>query len=299
VNRSETITTALGILVLAGTPIGDVRDAPPRLATELATADVIAAEDTRRLRRLTQELGVTPQGRIVSYFEANESARTPDLVTRLQNGARVVLVTDAGMPSVSDPGYRLVAAAVAAGITVTAVPGPSAVLTALALSGLPVDRFCFEGFAPRKAGERQKVFTALAEEQRTMVFFEAPHRLAETLAAMAEPAAFGPDRPAAVCRELTKTYEEVKRGPLAELAAWAADGVRGEITVVVAGADPNDGPELSNADLAELVADREAAGEHRKVAIAEVAERTGLPKRTVFDAVVGSKKESRASSTNR
>jgi 16S rRNA (cytidine1402-2'-O)-methyltransferase len=289
VNRSETITGDSGVLVLAGTPIGDFRDAPPRLAAELAGADVIAAEDTRRLRRLTQELGVTPVGRIVSYFEANESARTPDLVARLQAGARVLLVTDAGMPSVSDPGYRLVAAAVAAGITVTAVPGPSAVLTALALSGLPVDRFCFEGFAPRKAGERMKVFSALAEEPRTMVFFEAPHRLAETLSAMAEPAAFGPGRAAAVCRELTKTYEEVRRGTLAELAAWAADGVRGEITVVVAGADPADRDALSAADLAGLVAAREAAGEHRKTAIAEVAARTGTAKRIVFDAVVGSK----------
>jgi 16S rRNA (cytidine1402-2'-O)-methyltransferase len=297
VNRSETITSRLGILVLAGTPIGDVRDAPPRLAAELAGADVIAAEDTRRLRRLTQELGVSPQGRIVSYFEANESARTPDLVARLQEGARVVLVTDAGMPSVSDPGYRLVAAAVAAGITVTAVPGPSAVLTALALSGLPVDRFCFEGFAPRKPGERMKTFGALAEEPRTMVFFEAPHRLADTLAAMADPSAFGPLRPAAVCRELTKTYEEVKRGGLAELAAWAVDGVRGEITIVIAGADPRDRPELSAADLAGLVAAREAAGEHRKTAIAEVAAKTGVPKRTVFDAVVGSKAETKIGTT--
>jgi 16S rRNA (cytidine1402-2'-O)-methyltransferase len=290
VNRSETITAGSGVLVLAGTPIGEVRDASPRLAAELAEADLIAAEDTRRLRRLLQELGVTPQGRIVSYFEANEAARTPDLVARLTEGARLVLVTDAGMPSVSDPGYRLVAAAVAAGITVTAVPGPSAVLTALALSGLPVDRFCFEGFAPRKAGERLRAFSLLAAEPRTMVFFESPHRLAETLAAMAEPAAFGPDRPAAVCRELTKTYEEVRRGTLAELAVWAADGVRGEITVVVSGADPNARPELAAEDLVDLVARREAAGEHRKTAIAEVAAQTGLPKRTVFDAVVGAKK---------
>lgn len=289
-NRSETITAGSGVLVLAGTPIGEIRDAPPRLAGELAGADVIAAEDTRRLRRLLAELGVTPTGRIVSYFEANEAARTPDLVARLAEGARVVLVTDAGMPSVSDPGYRLVAAAVAAGITVTAVPGPSAVLTALALSGLPVDRFCFEGFAPRKVGERKRVFGALAGEQRTMVFFESPHRLAETLAAMADPAAFGPDRPAAVCRELTKTYEEVRRGALAELAVWAAEGVRGEITVVVSGAVAGDRPEPAAADLAELVARREAAGEHRKTAIAEVAAQTGLPKRTVFDAVVGAKK---------
>jgi 16S rRNA (cytidine1402-2'-O)-methyltransferase len=276
-----------GVLVLAGTPIGDPSDAPARLARELAAADVIAAEDTRRLRRLTRELDVAPTGNVVSYFEANEQARTPDLVRRLTEGARVLLVTDAGMPSVSDPGYRLVAAAVAAGIRVTAVPGPSAVLTALALSGLPVDRFCFEGFPPRKAGERARALGALAGEQRTMVFFEAPHRLADTLAAMAE--AFGPTRPAAVCRELTKTYEEVKRGPLAELAEWAAPGVRGEITVVVAGAEPAGPGDVSPVALAALVAAREAAGEHRKTAIAAVAEQAGLPKRTVFDAVVAQK----------
>lgn len=277
-----------GVLVLAGTPIGDPSDAPARLAAELAGADVIAAEDTRRLRRLAQELGVTPGGRIVSYFEANESARTPELVTQLVDGARVLLVTDAGMPSVSDPGYRLVAAAIAAGVRVTAVPGPSAVLTALALSGLPVDRFCFEGFLPRKAGERARVLAANGDEQRTMIYFEAPHRLAETLAAMAD--AFGGDRAAAVCRELTKTYEEVKRGRLADLAAWAADGVRGEITVVVAGAEPKRlGEDAAPEELAGLVAAREAAGEHRKAAIAAVAAETGLPKRVVFDAVVQAK----------
>lgn len=279
---------APGVLVLAGTPIGDPADAPARLAAELASADVIAAEDTRRLRRLTQELGATPAGRIVSYFEANESARTPELVTQLVDGARVLLVTDAGMPSVSDPGYRLVAAAIEAGVRVTAVPGPSAALTALALSGLPVDRFCFEGFLPRKAGERGRVLAANADEPRTMIYFEAPHRLAETLAAMAD--AFGADRAAAVCRELTKTYEEVKRGRLADLAAWAADGVRGEITVVVAGAEPKRlGEDATPEELAELVAAREAAGEHRKAAIAAVAVETGVPKRVVFDAVVHAK----------
>lgn len=276
-----------GLLVLAGTPIGDPADAPPRLAAELAAADVIAAEDTRRLHRLTRELGVTPAGRIVSYFEANESARTPELVARLQEGDRVLLVTDAGMPSVSDPGYRLVAAAVQAGIRVTAVPGPSAVLTALALSGLPVDRFCFEGFPPRKAGERARVLAANAAEPRTMVYFEAPHRLADTLAAMAE--AFGADRPAAVCRELTKTYEEIKRGTLGDLAQWAEPGVRGEITVVVAGAEPKAAADASPEELAAMVARREAAGEHRKAAIAAVAAETGLPKREVFDAVVAAK----------
>jgi 16S rRNA (cytidine1402-2'-O)-methyltransferase len=275
-----------GLLVLAGTPIGDPADAPPRLVEQLRTADVVAAEDTRRLRRLTQELGVEPTGRVVSYFEGNEAARTPELVARLAEGAHVLLVTDAGMPSVSDPGYRLVAAAVEAGIRITAVPGPSAVLTALALSGLPVDRFCFEGFPPRKAGERARALGALAAEPRTMVFFEATHRITETLTAMAE--AFGADRPAAVCRELTKTYEEVRRGPIGELAAWSADGVRGEITVVVAGAAASPA-EHTLESLAALVAVREEAGEHRKTAIAAVAAQLGLPKREVFDAVVAVK----------
>jgi 16S rRNA (cytidine1402-2'-O)-methyltransferase len=278
-----------GVLVLAGTPIGDITDAPARLGTELVAADVIAAEDTRRLRRLTQGLGVQPAGRVVSYFEGNESARTPELVDALVGGARVLLVTDAGMPSVSDPGYRLVAAAVERGIRVTAVPGPSAVLTALALSGLPVDRFCFEGFLPRKAGERRSRLVEVAGERRTLVYFEAPHRLDDTLAAMAE--VFGAERRAAVCRELTKTYEEVKRGPLKELAAWAAEGgVRGEITIVVEGA-PEPGPaDLTPGELAGLVAEREAAGEHRKEAIAAVAAAVGLPKREVFDAVVAAKR---------
>ena len=220
-----------GVLVLAATPIGRVADAPARLAEELAGADVVAAEDTRRLHRLCTDLGVRLTGRVVSYFEGNESARTPALVEALEAGERVLLVTDAGMPSVSDPGYRLVAAAVERDLHVTAVPGPSAVLTALAVSGLPVDRFCFEGFLPRKAGERSRRLAGLAAEQRTMVFFEAPHRTEAALAAMAT--AFGDDRPGAVCRELTKTHEEVRRGGLADLAAWAADGVRGEVAVVV------------------------------------------------------------------
>ncbi|WP_431982781.1 16S rRNA (cytidine(1402)-2'-O)-methyltransferase [Streptomyces qinglanensis] len=276
-----------GTLVLAGTPIGDPSDAPPRLAAELTAADIVAAEDTRRLRRLTQALGVVPGGRIVSYFEGNEAARTPELAEALAGGARVVLVTDAGMPSVSDPGYRLVAAAVRHGVRVTAVPGPSAVLTALAVSGLPVDRFCFEGFLPRKPGERRGRLREAAGERRTLVYFEAPHRLQATLTAMAE--VFGAEREAAVCRELTKTYEQVRRGPLAELAAWAAEGVRGEITVVVRGAEPPAAGEADAAELARRVAEREAAGQQRKEAIAEVARGAGVPKREVFDAVVAAK----------
>jgi 16S rRNA (cytidine1402-2'-O)-methyltransferase len=270
-----------GVLVLAATPIGDPRDAAPRLAEELATADVIAAEDTRRLKRLLTDLDVTPKGTVLSYHEHNEASRTPDLVERLVGGDRVVVVTDAGMPSVSDPGYRLVAAAVDADIRVTCVPGPSAVLMALAVSGLPVDRFCFEGFLPRKAGERARALAEVADERRTMVFFEAPHRLAETLTAMSD--AFGPDRPAAVCRELTKTYEEVKRGTLAELAQWASEGVRGEITVVVAGAERKV-PSLEEAVSG--IRQRVKAGERLKDVCADVASVTGLSKKTLYDAVV-------------
>jgi len=270
------------VLVLAGTPIGRPDDAAPRLAVELAAADVVAAEDTRRLKRLTTDLGIELGGRVVSYFDGNEQGRTPQLLEALRNGDRVVLVTDAGMPSVSDPGYRLVAAAVEAGIEVTAVPGPSAVLTALAVSGLPVDRFCFEGFLPRKAGERTRRLDLLADEERTMVFFEAPHRTETTLAAMAE--AFGADRPAAVCRELTKTHEEVRRDSLGNLAAWASGGVRGEVTIVVSGATG----QVASTDpdtLRALVASEEAAGVPRKQAIADVARRSGVPKRVVYDLV--------------
>ncbi len=274
--------------MLAGTPIGDIADAPPRLAEELADADVVAAEDTRRLRRLTQALGVQLTGRVVSYFEGNEAGRTPALVAALVGGARVLLVTDAGMPSVSDPGYRLVAAAVEKDIRVTAVPGPSAVLTALALSGLPVDRFCFEGFLPRKAGERLSRLREVAGERRTLVYFESPHRLDDTLAAMAE--VFGAGRRAAVCRELTKTYEEVKRGPLGELAEWAAEGVRGEITVVVEGEPEKGAEDIDAGELVRRVRVREEAGEGRKEAIAAVAVEAGVPKRVVFDAVVAAKR---------
>jgi 16S rRNA (cytidine1402-2'-O)-methyltransferase len=267
-----------GILVLAATPIGDTADASPRLRSELAGADVIAAEDTRRLRRLLARLDVVPSGRIVSYFDGNEATRTVELIGDLAAGARVLVVTDAGMPSVSDPGYRLVAAAVERGIAVTAVPGPSAVLTALAVSGLPVMRFCFEGFLPRRAGERSRRLAELAGEPRTMVFFEAPHRIRDSLTAMVE--AFGPERRAAVCRELTKTHEEVRRGPLAELVAWAQGEVRGEVTLVVAGAEP------PAADLAEAVrAVREliAQGSRLKPAVAEVAQRLGVAKNQLYD----------------
>ena len=269
--------------MLAATPIGRATDAPARLVTELTEADLIAAEDTRRLARLAGELGVEVKGRVTSYFDGNEAARTPALVDRMVAGDRVVLVTDAGMPSVSDPGYRLVAAAVDAGVRVTAVPGPSAVLTALAVSGLPVDRFCFEGFLPRKSGERSRRLAALAGEERTLVFFEAPHRTAAALGALAE--AFGADRPAAVCRELTKTHEEVRRGGLGELAAWASEGVRGEVTIVVAGAVASATVASDPDSLRAAVAAAEDDGVSRKDAIRAVADRAGVPKRAVYDAV--------------
>ena len=268
--------------MLAATPIGRVEDAPPRLAAELAAADVVAAEDTRRLRRLASDLGIDIPGRVVSYFEGNEHVRTESLLESLLSGHRVVLVTDAGMPSVSDPGYRLVAAAIERDVPVTTVPGPSAVLAALAVSGLPVDRFCFEGFLPRKPGERARRLAAVAEDERTLVFFESPHRTHATLQAMAE--ALGTDRRGAVCRELTKTHEEVRRGTLDDLATWAEPGVRGEVTIVVAGAAPT--PSVTDpATLAARVADDEAAGVPRKQAIVDVARRSGVPKRVVYDAV--------------
>ena len=272
-------------MVLLGAPLGNPADASPRLRDELARADVIAAEDTRRLRRLARDLGVTLAGRIVSYFEGNEERRTPELVALAEQGARVAVITDGGMPSVSDPGFRLVRAAVEAGVPVTAVPGPSALTTALALSGLPCDRFCFEGFLPRKPGERRSALGRLAGEERTLVFFEAPHRLAATLGDCA--AAFGPDRAACVCRELTKTYEEVRRGTLGELVAWAESGeVRGEITLVIAGAPPAARTAVSAAELAELVAVQVAEGTSRRDAIADVARRLGLPKREVYQAAL-------------
>ncbi|HVE64641.1 MAG TPA: 16S rRNA (cytidine(1402)-2'-O)-methyltransferase [Mycobacteriales bacterium] len=278
-----------GLLVLCGTPIGNVGDATPRLAEMLTSADVIAAEDTRRLIRLARHLGIRTAP-LVSFFEANEVGRTAELLAALIAGRTVALVTDAGMPSVSDPGYRLVAAAVAAGIRVSVVPGASAVTAALAVSGLPTDRWCMEGFLPRQGGPRRARLAELAAEPRTLVLFEAPHRLAASLADLA--AAFGGQRPGVVCRELTKTWEEIRRGSLAELAEWAAEGVRGEITLVVGGAPS--GAEgttgRSPVELAAAVAEREDVGETRKEAIAAVAAATGVSKRAVFDAVVAAKR---------
>ncbi len=273
--------TGSGRVVLVGAPLGNIGDASTRLREVLASADVVAAEDTRRLARLTRDLDVTVSGRIVSYFEGNEERRTPDLVEALRDGAVVAVVTDGGMPSVSDPGYRLVRAALDAGFPVTAAPGPSAVTTALALSGLPSDRFVFEGFLPRSGSGRRSRLRELAAEPRTLVFFEAPHRIGDALGDLA--AAFGADRPAAVCRELTKTYEEIRRGTLTELADWAAEGnPRGEITLVVAGATAGPADRPTDDELRAAVARREAGGESRRDAITAVAAEHGMRKREVY-----------------
>lgn len=280
-----TTDDAVGRLVLAATPLGDSRDASARLVEALGTAEVIAAEDTRRTRLLAAALGVTTTGRIVSFYDAVEVARLPGLVQAVKDGKTVLLVTDAGMPSVSDPGYRLVAACVAEDLPVTCLPGPSAVTTALALSGLAADRFCFEGFAPRKGGERERFLAALLEEPRTTVFFESPHRLADTLETAVR--VLGGDRAAAVCRELTKPYEEVRRGTLAELAEWAEGGVRGEITVVLSGAVAR---EVRVEELVDEVRERVGAGERLKAVAADVAGSRGVSKKDLYDAVLAARR---------
>lgn len=275
-----------GRLLLGATPLGQPSDASPRLVDALARADVVAAEDTRRVRALATALEVRIAGRVVSMFDRIEAARVDSLVEAMQSGATVLVVSDAGMPVISDPGFRLVAACIEAGLPVQCLPGPSAVVTALAVSGLASDRFCFEGFAPRKKAARRAWLASLADEPRTCVFFESPRRLAACLADAVDE--LGGERRAAICRELTKVHEEVLRGPLAELAAWASDGVLGEITVVLAGATPR-------ADLPSLVAQVErlvADGSRVKDACGEVASaHTGVRSRALYDAVLQSRRD--------
>lgn len=277
-----------GALILAATPIGSSRDASDALRELLTTADVVAAEDTRRAVTLLRRLGITAQGRLVSYFEGNEDTRTPELVAAARAGQRIALITDAGMPSVSDPGYRLVSAFLDEGLRVSALPGPSAVLTALAVSGLAVDRFCFEGFLPRKAGERARRLAALATEERTMVFFEAPHRLVPFLEAAAQQ--LGDDRQVAVCRELTKPHEEVFRGTLRAALDWAAEGVRGEVTVVIAGGEAKS---ASLPEALELVRARMTAGMKLSAAVAEVAAASGIRRKELYAAALAQQEGSR------
>lgn len=275
-----------GALVLAATPIGSHRDASESLRSLLAEADIVAAEDTRKFGMLLRRLQVVASGRIVSFYEGNEEARTDELLEAIAGGATVALVTDAGMPSVSDPGYRIVKACIEHNLRVTAMPGPSAVLTALAVSGLPTDRFCFEGFLPRKSGERRARLASVAMETRTMVFFEAPHRLAAFLADAVD--VLGADRPAVICRELTKPFEEVIRGPLSELYEWAAGGVRGEVTMVVGGAEVTP-PGVD--DALGLVAARIAEGEKLSTAVRTVADVTGANRKELYEAALAARKD--------
>lgn len=274
-----------GRLVLAATPMGEVGDASARLRDALATAEVVAAEDTRRTKSLAKALEIEITGRVVSFYDHVETARIPMLLGEIEAGKTVLLVTDAGMPSVSDPGYRMVAACIEHELPVTCLPGPSAVTTALALSGLPMERFAFDGFAPRKSGQRKQWLSTLVTETRAVVFFESPHRLADCLADAAQ--VLGAQRRAAVCRELTKTYEEVVRGGLGELAQWAVEGARGEITVVVEGAQP---VSADPADLVDEVEELVADGARLKDACAQVAARAGgASRRELYDAVLAAR----------
>jgi len=277
-------------LILAATPLGNPGDASPRLKSAIENASIIAAEDSRRFHRLCADIDVTFTARVLSFFEGNEIDRTRELISELKSGATVLVVSDAGMPTISDPGFRLMRDAIAEGIEVSVIPGPSAVTMSVALSGLPTDRFSFEGFPPRTAGARIATFEKLRFEERTMVFFEAPHRLADSLVDAVT--VFGADRLGAICREMTKRYEETIRGNLGELSAWASTNeVLGEITLVIAGA-ATDSASLTAADMVGRVREFEAAGMDRKSAIATVAEEFGIAKRLVYAAVVDANKMS-------
>jgi 16S rRNA (cytidine1402-2'-O)-methyltransferase len=275
------------MLILAAVPVGNPGDATANLRDAIVQAGYIAAEDSRKFGRLCADLGITYSAKVISFFEGNETERIDELIAIMQSAQDLLVVTDAGMPGVSDPGYRLVRAALENNIEVKVLPGPSAVTTALLLSGLPTDRFCFEGFPPRTSGTRATWYQELAQEPRTMVFFEAPHRLSESLADAS--VAFGDDRQAAVCREMTKTYEEIVRGPLSELVTWSnSKEMLGEVTVVIHGYT-KDLSDIRDAEIIEKVLKAEAAGISRKEAIAEVVTETKLPKRQVFDAMVAHK----------
>lgn len=275
------------MLILACLPIGDVRDASAHLIESIQNATYVAAEDSRKFARLCQELNIKHHAKVITFFEGNESEKIDELTTLLKSQKDILVVTDAGAPGVSDPGYRLIRAAVESDVKIKVLPGPSAVVTALLLSGLPTDRFCFEGFPPRTQGARGKWFNNLAQEERTIIFFEAPHRIVESLKDAGD--AFGLDRIGAVCREMSKHYEEVIRGELSQLIEWAeSKDILGEITIVISGFDPGT-REFDSAQLVQMVLNQESAGEGRKEAIAQVAKETGISKRVVFDAMVAYK----------
>ena len=275
------------MLILACLPIGDARDASAHLIESIQNATYVAAEDSRKFARLCQELNIKHHAKVITFFEGNESEKIDELTSLLKSQKDILVVTDAGAPGVSDPGYRLIRAAVESDVKIKVLPGPSAVVTALLLSGLPTDRFCFEGFPPRTQGARSKWFNDLAQEERTIIFFEAPHRIVESLKDAGD--AFGLDRIGAVCREMSKHYEEVVRGELSQLIQWAeSKDILGEITIVISGFDPGT-REFDSAQLVQMVLNQESAGEGRKEAIAQVAKETGISKRVVFDAMVAYK----------
>ena len=280
-------------LTLAATPLGNPGDASARLIAAIEAAGIVAAEDSRKFHRLCTDLKIKFHGRIISFFEGNELERSAEILAMLQAGTSVLVVSDAGMPTISDPGFRLMRDAIAAGVSVSVIPGPSAVTTAIALAGLPTDRFVFEGFSPRASGARDKFFEKLRSEERTIVWFEAPHRLPDALEDAV--AVFGADRPGAICREMTKKYEEIIRGSLGELLTWArTHEVLGEITMVLEGA-PINSAEITAENMVSRVREYETAGMDRKSAIAAVAEEFAVAKRVVFTAMVDSKSASKIS----
>ena len=277
-------------LILAATPLGNPGDASARLKAAIESATIIAAEDSRRFHRLCLDIETTFTVRVLSFFEGNEEERTRELINELQSGATVLVLSDAGMPTISDPGFRLMRDAIELGIEVSVIPGPSAVTMAVALSGLPTDRFTFEGFPPRASGARISTFEKLRHEARTMVFFEAPHRLGDSLGDALS--VFGAERRGAICREMTKRYEETFRGTLAQLSSWAdANEVLGEITLVIAGAS-EDSAATTAEEMVARVREFEGAGMDRKGAIASVAQEFGIAKRLVYAAVVDANKMS-------
>lgn len=277
------------MLILACLPIGDSRDASAHLIQVIQKVQYVAAEDSRKFARLCQDLDIKHNAKVISFFEGNESEKLEELTNLLKSQKDVLVVTDAGAPGISDPGYRLIRAALQSNVSIKVLPGPSAVTTALLLSGLPTDRFCFEGFPPRTQGARAKWFEELAQQERTIIFFEAPHRITECLMDAGD--AFGLDRNGAICREMSKNYEEVVRGSIAELISWAkSKEILGEITVVIAGFDPAS-RQIADEDLIKRVLELEEIGESRKEAIAQVAKKYAVAKRVVFDAMVTYKSE--------
>lgn len=277
------------MLILACLPIGDARDASAHLIQAIQQVQYVAAEDSRKFARLCQDLSIKHNAKVISFFEGNESEKIEELTNLLKSQKDVLVATDAGAPGISDPGYRLIRAALQSNVEIRVLPGPSAVTTALLLSGLPTDRFCFEGFPPRTQGARAKWFEELAQQERTMIFFEAPHRITECLIDAGN--AFGLDRSGAICREMSKHYEEVVRGSVTELISWSkSKEILGEITVVIAGFDPAS-RQIADEDLIKMVLELEEFGESRKEAIAQVAKKYAVAKRVVFDAMVTYKSE--------